>query len=79
MLMCQVIGHRIHFRADGQMMRWECTRGCGELGSKAYSTAEEAKRFAAAFDRRDSSDLGKRAPLIGLLPLRLWRKFANRR
>ncbi len=79
MLTCRVIGHRINFRTDGRIMRWECSRGCGELGSKVYPTAEEARRYAAAFDRRDSSDLGKRAPLIGLLPLRLWRKFANRR
>jgi hypothetical protein len=57
-------------------MRWECERGCGEGGgSKLYDTAEDARRYAAAFDKRDTADLGKRAPLIGLLPLRLWRKL----
>lgn len=40
-------------------------------GRKAYWIAEEAARFAGAFDREDSADLGRRAPLIGLLPLRL--------
>jgi hypothetical protein len=35
---------------------------------------EQARRYARAFNRRDTDDLGKRAPLIGLLPLRLWRK-----
>jgi hypothetical protein len=57
-------------------MRWECERGCGEGGGfKLYVTAEDARRYAAAFDRRDTADLGKRAPLVGLLPLRLWRRL----
>jgi hypothetical protein len=55
-------------------MRWRCER-CGEsAGSKRYASAEQARRYARAFNRRDTDDLGKRAPLIGLLPLRLWRK-----
>jgi hypothetical protein len=55
-------------------MRWECDRGCEQQsGSKHYPTAEEARRYATAFNRRDTADLGKRAPLLGLLPLRLWR------
>jgi len=75
MLACRLFGHRFRFRADGVTMTWACGR-CGEPGgSKAYATAEEAQRYAAAFDREDRADLGKRAPLIGLLPLRLWRAF----
>lgn len=53
-------------------MRWECER-CGEGGSKRYASAEEAQRYATAFDRRDASDTGKR-PLLSLLPLWLARK-----
>lgn len=56
-------------------MTWRCQRGCGAAGSKAYPTAEEAQRFAAAFDREDREDLGRRAPLFGLFPLRLWRRL----
>jgi len=54
-------------------MRWECNRGCGATGCKTYATAAEARRYASVFDREDRDDLGRRAPLIGLLPLRLWR------
>jgi hypothetical protein len=57
------------------MMVWECERGCGEGGSKTYPSADQAERYARAFDKRDSADLGRRAPLIGLFPLRLWRRF----
>lgn len=54
-------------------MRWTCQRGCGAGGEKAYTTAAEADRYAAAFDVEDRQDIGRRAPLIGLLPLRIWR------
>jgi hypothetical protein len=37
-----------------------------------YSTAEEAARYAAAFDREDRDELGRRAPPLGLFPLRMW-------
>ena len=47
--------------------------------AKEYDTGEDAWRYAAAFNRRDTDDLGKRAPLIGLLPLRLWRRFRRTR
>lgn len=60
------------------MMVWECRRGCGLGGAKEYATSAEASRFAIAFDTRDSSDLGRRAPLIGLFPLRLWRWLHTR-
>lgn len=55
-------------------MHWTCERDCGQAsGCKTYPTAQQALRYATAFDRRN--ELGKRAPLIGLLPLRLWRRF----
>lgn len=59
-------------------MTWECERGCGSGGQKEYATADEAARFARAFDKRDASDLGRRAPLLGLFPLRLWRWLRSR-
>jgi hypothetical protein len=78
-LACRIFGHRHAFYADGRTMRWHCARGCGQAdGSKQYDTAEDAHRYPVAFNRRDTADLGKRAPLIGLLPLRLWRKFRGR-
>ncbi|OBK78659.1 hypothetical protein [Mycobacterium sp. 1274761.0] len=74
---CRIFGHRPAFRVDGRTMRWECDR-CGEdAGAKDYDSPEDARRYAAAFNRRDANDLGKRAPLIGLLPLRLWRRFGR--
>jgi hypothetical protein len=59
-------------------MHWRCQRGCGAAGSKRYATSEEAQRYAAAFDREDRDDLGRRAP-VGLTPLRLLRALRNRR
>ncbi len=54
-------------------MRWECERECGFEGSKPYASAAEARRYAAALDREDADDLGRRAPL-SLSPLRLTRR-----
>ena len=77
MLACRLMGHRYRFRADGERMSWSCAR-CGDAGgSKTYPTAEEASAYAAAFDREDRSSLGRRAPLFGLLPLRLWRAWQD--
>jgi hypothetical protein len=59
-------------------MYWECQRGCGAGGSKRYASAEDARRYARAFDREDREDLGRRAPLFGLFPLRLLRAFRER-
>lgn len=70
---CVVFGHDYTFSADGPMMMWQCSRDCGSGGSKAYLSATDASRYARAFDRRDTDDLGRRAPLIGLLPLRILR------
>jgi hypothetical protein len=77
-LACRVFGHDPSFRVEGRTMRWECGR-CGEAqGAKDYATETDARRYAAAFNKRDTDDMGKRAPLLGLLPLRLWR-MARRR
>lgn len=73
MLTCRLLGHRMRFTAEGATLLWSCQRGCGEAGTKAYASAAAARRYAQAFDREDREDLGRRAPLIGLLPLRLWR------
>jgi hypothetical protein len=69
---CRVFGHRYRFEAEGATMRWTCERGCGAGGSKEYETAADAARYAAAFDVEDRSQLGRRAPLLGMFPLRMW-------
>ncbi|MFV9636788.1 DUF1660 family phage protein [Mycobacterium neumannii] len=75
---CSIFGHNPTFRADGRIMRWKCER-CGDAqGAKEYATADDARRYAKAFNKRDTDDLGKRAPLLGLLPLRLWRALRRR-
>ncbi|MCW3066394.1 MAG: hypothetical protein JWN32_3566 [Solirubrobacterales bacterium] len=79
MLRCRLLGHRFRFDADGETMRWRCQRGCGVGGEKRYPTADAAARYARAFDREDREDLGRRAPLVGLLPLRLARALRTRR
>jgi hypothetical protein len=71
-LSCRLFGHRFRFQAEGATMRWACERGCRAGGSKEYATAEDAARYAAAFDREDRSELGRRAPLLGMFPLRMW-------
>jgi hypothetical protein len=78
MLRCRLAGHRFRFTSDGATMRWECQRGCGAGGSKEYASAADATRYAAAFDREDRQDLGRRAPLIAGLPLRLARALRRR-
>lgn len=70
---CRMLGHRMVFGNDGPVLHFHCERGCGATGYKTYSSPTDAARYARAFNRRDSDDLGKRAPLLGLLPLRLWR------
>lgn len=75
---CRVFGHRYRFRADGATMRWDCER-CGESGGeKRYGSPAEALRFARAFDREDRDELGRRAPLLGMFPLRMWRALRRR-
>jgi hypothetical protein len=63
------------FRADGPVLHWACERCGGAQGAKRYPTAGDARRYATAFNKRDSDSIGERAPLIGLLPLRLWRRW----
>ena len=74
---CRIFGHRPRFWTEGATMRWACAR-CGEGGAKTYASAREAERYARAFDREDRSDLGRRAPLIGLLPLRIARALRSK-
>jgi hypothetical protein len=78
MASCRVVGHRWRFSAEGEVMRWECERGCGASGSKRYPSAEQAARYARAFDREDREATGRR-PLLSMLPLRLAQKMAERR
>jgi hypothetical protein len=78
-LSCRLLGHRYRFQAEGATMRWACERDCGAGGSKEYGSTEEAARYAAAFDREDRSELGRRAPLLGMFPLRMWWTLRNRR
>jgi hypothetical protein len=76
---CRFFGHRSRFAADGATMSWSCAR-CGRTGGeKTYGSAAGAQQFAAALDREDRENLGRRAPLVGLLPLRLWRAWRDRR
>ena len=79
MLRCRVFGHRYRFWAEGELMVWECARGCGAGGLKEYAVPADAQRYARAFDREDRDDLGRRAPLVGLLPLRLAALLRGRR
>jgi hypothetical protein len=74
---CSVTGHRYRFSADGPTMSWTCER-CGVGGSKAYPTAAEATRYATAFDREDRTDIGRRAPFLGMFPLRIAHWLRNR-
>jgi hypothetical protein len=77
-LRCRLAGHRFTFAADGATMRWTCERGCGAAGEKTYPSAADAERYARAFDRRDTEDLGRRAPLVALFPLRIARYLRRR-
>jgi hypothetical protein len=79
MVKCRVFGHRFRFWSDGDTMYWSCQRGCGAGGEKRYPTVDQARRYATAFDREDRQDRGRRAPLFGLLPLRLARSLRERR
>lgn len=60
-------------------MRWSCERECGFAGEKGYGSPDQAARYAAAFDRRGSRTLGRRAPWFGLFPLRIWHWLRQRR
>ncbi|MGH2855844.1 MAG: hypothetical protein ACRDMJ_00010 [Solirubrobacteraceae bacterium] len=76
---CRVFGHRFRFTATDAVMSWQCQReGCTASGEKLYPSAETAERYAAALDREDRDKLGRRAPLFGLFPLRIWRRIVDR-
>ena len=77
MLACRVFGHRPRFGVDGSTLVWSCARGCGDAGSRRYASAQEAARYARAFDREDRGDIGRR-PLLSLLPLGLARRVRPR-
>jgi hypothetical protein len=77
MLRCRVLGHRVRFRAEGETMRWECERGCGFGGAKTYPSADDARRYATAFDR-DPLDATSRRPMLSVLPLWLGRRWRRR-
>lgn len=79
MFRCTLFGHHFRFAADGNVMRWQCTRDCGASGLKVYPGSEDAARYANALDRENTSALGRRAPLVGLFPLRLFRTLRDRR
>jgi hypothetical protein len=77
MLACRLFGHRWRFWAEGRTMKWACQR-CGVENRKQYASEADARRYARAFDREDSEDLGKRAPFFALFPLRLARRARRR-
>jgi hypothetical protein len=77
-MLCTILGHRYRFAAAGAVMTWSCGRCGREGGHKRYATAADAARYAAAFDREDRDALGRRAPLVGLLPLRIARALRRR-
>ncbi len=79
MVRCDILGHRYRFRASADVMTWSCGRCGHEGGRKRYPSAADAARYAVAFDREDREDLGRRAPLIGLLPLRIVRALRRRK
>lgn len=78
MLRCRVLGHRYRFHAAGNAMVWTCQRGCGARGEKVYESDAQAIRYARGLDRDDRRELGKRAPLLGMLPLRIIHSLRRR-
>ncbi len=58
-------------------MTWACER-CRVANTKTYDTPAEAGRYARSFDRDDRQEFGRRAPLVGLFPLRVWRFWRDR-
>ena len=58
-------------------MLWECERGCGTGGSKAYSSPDDAQRYATALDA-DPGDAASRRPMLSTLPLWLARRIRGR-
>ncbi len=78
MFRCRLLGHRFRFTSAGATMHWSCARGCGAEGAKTYATSEAAHRYATVFDREDRADLGRRAPLVAGIPLRVFHALRSR-
>ena len=72
---CSAAGSSAIATASGPRVG-RCTGPASEaavrVDSKEYPSAADAARYAAAFDREDRSELGRRAPFLGMFPLRLW-------
>jgi hypothetical protein len=66
-LTCRILGCRFRFGAEDRTLRWWCARGCPSGGEKAYATAEEARRMAAALDREPRGPANVLAVLGGTL------------
>lgn len=71
-LRCRALKHHFRFSTDGPVMRWHCTR-CPEAGEKRYGSAGDAARYARAFDLEPWHEQARRAPLLGMFPVRLAR------
>lgn len=54
-------------------MMWDCGRCDHPGGMKDYGSAATAQRYATALDKEDRDELGRRAPLLGMFPLRIAR------
>lgn len=78
-LACRAFGHRYRFVSDEETMRWTCERCGAHGGEKTYASAADAERYARAFDREDRDDLGRRAPLVAGIGLRVVRLLSRRR
>jgi hypothetical protein len=70
-LACRVFGHRPRFWAEGSTLHWQCDRDCDDAGgTRAYKSADDARRIAAALDVEDREGIGNR-PIMSLMPLKL--------
>jgi hypothetical protein len=79
MLRCALLGHRPRFTAAGNILLWTCSRGCGAGGSREYSNAADAARYASAFDLEDHAGRGGHTPPLGMFPLWIVRALRARR
>ncbi|MGH9062760.1 MAG: hypothetical protein ACRDZQ_06520 [Acidimicrobiales bacterium] len=44
----------------------------------SWSRVASSARYAAAFDREDLDEVGRRAPFFGMFPLRIWYRLRTR-
>ena len=73
----RLLGHRVRFWAEGSTHALGVRARMRSRGRNRYASAADARRYARAFECRDSDDLGRR-PTLSLLPLWLGRR-GNRR